>query len=895
MVRVAGLALQFPGARVEASGSVVVRGTVLDLPYTATIGDLGAFAACFGIPGPLGGSGTASGRATGPLATSSLSASGTLRGARFLDMQGETARIGEFVAEFGGGPTRVHMTVDASGVMFAGQHAPFASATLQTVGTIADAAFRVHGVHADTLITGRAHADGGITTVDIDTARVVLAGETWQVADAPLRFVTRGGITSFLPWRVVAARGGELRAAELVFGPADRVHGSFVLTDVPVATPRRDGDSPYWRGRLGGEIRLAGATANPDARVHLSAHTDSASADIAVTEGSLWCDIAGRVARLDSLWLRAGDGGDLRAAGVFSYAPGVPESLMAQQWSALHAVSCDAHVWTNRLDLGAWTRGVRQLTVPVGGQLVADMTVRGTLARPDLAWRARAAGFSAREFVSDSLIADGRWQNGGALPAGVTLDSVVVHRSGERAVLRGVVPAWLDIPRGLTVGSAGLDIAADLPAFDMTALPALVPVLGDAAGTMSGNVALRGDPHAPTATGALHVRDGQLRGFGREEVISHIAGDVAINGHGLEITSLSGDAGEGRVSLAGRMSWARGEPTRYDFRTDVRNFWISQPGMFNGHVSGILHLVRDADAPTMFTPKLIGAAHVDDARIVWEFNQNTGTDPALIGVYQVPTPAMTFDVHLTGERNILLANRDANIEMQVDVQTSLTYAGIPAIVGTLKLTRGYYRFFDTRFSGVEGTVTFSAGEINPALAIKAEAKIRDKNRQPSTVQLTLGGKQLTPEVGLEAPGMSREEIVKALSYGKLTSISQDASGKSAAAQYTQNVTDVGTNVLIRQLERSVLRDTGLLDVFDVDYTSGQSRISVGKYLANELFVNYQQGLSTSESDVSIEYWLTNRILLHGQYTRTSQDATSTSSTTTQNGAVRVGLKARKEF
>lgn len=894
LVRLTAATIHFAGADVVTAGTVLVKGTVLDLPYTATITDLGAFAGVFGIPGPLGGSGTAAGRASGPLSVAELSASGMLRAARFLDIHADAAHITDFVAAFGGHQPRVHLLVDAGGVSFAGQRAPHATASIDALGNIADAAFRVQGSRADTLITGHSHSESGLTTVAIDTARVMLAGEAWTAAAPGIHFTTLNGRTNVAALRVLAAHGGEVRSSRLVFGPGDRVDGAFTLDDVPVATPIREGDAVYWRGRLRGDVRLAGVMGNPEVRLHLGAHTDSASANIALTDMSVWCDIAGRVARLDSLSVRAGSGGDVRGAGVFSYAPGVPESLLAQRWGALAQIACDARIWTDDLDLATWTGGIRQLAVPLGGRLTAQMQVRGVLAQPDLSLRSAVRGFSAREFVSDSLVAVGRWVNGGALAGQVMVDSLVLHTGAERVVARGTVPASLRLPGGVVLGSAGLDVVGDVPSLDMAILPALLPVLGDASGRLSGHVALRGDPHAPDATGDLHVRDGSLRGFGREELVQKISGDVAIDGHGLQITSLTGEQGEGRVSLTGSMRWARGTQTRYDFRADLRNFWVNQPAMFNGHVSGILHLVRDSDAPTMFTPKLTGSAHVDDARIVYEFNQNTGTDPALVGVYQVPTPAMTFDLHLTGERNILLANRDASIELQLDVQASLDYAGIPGIVGTLTLTRGYYTFLDTRFSDVKGTVTFTAGQINPDLDITASAKIRH-NQQPSTVLLTLSGKQLTPDVGLTDKGhvMSKDEIVKALTYGKLTDTSRQG---TASSQYVQNVAGITTNVLIRQIERSVLRDTGLLDVFDVDNTSGQERISVGKYLANELFVNYQQGLTTSDADFSIEYWLTNRILLHGQYTRTTQDATATPGASTQQSSpVRVGIRARKEF
>ena len=83
-------------------------------------------------------------------------------------------------------------------------------------------------------------------------------------------------------------------------------------------------------------------------------------------------------------------------------------------------------------------------------------------------------------------------------------------------------------------------------------------------------------------------------------------------------------------------------------------------------------------------------------------------------------------------------------------------------------------------------------------------------------------------------------------------------------------------------------------MFDVDNTRGSETISVGKYLLNELFVDYQQGLTTPTSNFSVEYWLTRTVRLTGSYSRALPDATNSTPAATPSG-IRVGLKVRKEF
>lgn len=889
VVEIAQAQVQFPGALVQAAGTIGQKTHALAIPFTANISDLGALADVFAVPGPLGGAGTAQGRIEGTLDKPIVRASGALQNGRFLEMHARSAQISEFLSDLSGTSPHVHVELEASGASFAGRTAPHASASVDVANKVSSATFLVRGFTADTLIVGHSRTVGALTTVQIDTARVRLGSDVWQLAAPGMTFTASNGRTDFAPWVVTAASGGRFRATRLRTGPGTQIAGAFVLENFPVSTPPPvTPEGIFWRGRLAGEVEVAGQSTDPDLQVHLAASTDSASANLAITQMSLWCRVARGTALLDSLWLSAGTAGAVHGAGRFTYAADVPESLMAQHWGALSKVQADARVWADSVDLAVWTSPLRQVSVPLGGILTGGLTVRGNLGTPALAVRATVHQFSARDFVSDSLVAVGHWDTQattGSHTAQAVLDSVVVFSGRQRTLVQGTVPATLHFPGGLVLGTSGMSVTLSADSLDMSILPAVLPVIGDAAGTMSGRIQLQGDPHAPEAAGELHVRNGLVRGFGRDEVITHIAGDVTISGHGLEIVSFTGEENEGRVSLTGAMHWGHGERTNYDFRANLTHLWVSQPGMFNGHLTGLFYLTRDSDAPTAVTPHLSGTGHVDDARITYEFGQASSGDLPLTGVYQVSTPAMTFNLHLTGDRNILLANRDASIDLALDLQSSLDYNGIPNILGNITLNRGYYTFLDTRFTGVTGTVDFTAGKIDPLLNVTAHARIRDFSKPtPMDVTLHLGGRQSESQVTLTAdPVVPEEEIVRAMTLGKV------ASGTLAAS-----ASNFGENLLLRQFERSVLRETGLLDVFDVDNTSGAQKISVGKYLLNELFVDYQQGLNTPTSNFSVEYWLNKTIRLTGSYSRALPDGTNTTTSTTTE-RIRVGLKARKEF
>src|SRR5439155_15063154 len=79
----------------------------------------------------------------------------------------------------------------------------------------------------------------------------------------------------------------------------------------------------------------------------------------------------------------------------------------------------------------------------------------------------------------------------------------------------------------------------------------------------------------------------------------------------------------------------------------------------------------------------------------------------------------------------------------------------------------------------------------------------------------------------------------------------------------------GQNYLLRRFENTVLRNTGFLDVVEVEAgPTGFESVSTGKYLFSELYVNYtRKGFSSSgvsSNDVSLEYWVSRNVLLRGE-------------------------------
>jgi autotransporter translocation and assembly factor TamB len=905
-----------PGAVIRATGQINFTSRTVSLPFTTSISNLSAFSGVFHVPG-LAGTGSASGRITGSLTAPTITASGELKNATFLQLHGRSAAIDTFVATISQSP-RIRVATRAVDVTANGYPVGNAVAHVSATRTRVDAQFAAHRPDGTFAAVGRAVTltDRGTTSVELDTLRTVLGQNTWALASGhPLRMTTRNGRTVIEATRFVTDAGGVVDLSSVQMGPGNSIALAAHIDSVPLPVGAVDTTTGLllWHGRLAGDVTVSGRTDDPIVAAQLVARADTADRRLPIEQVRLIAHAGYQRATIDSLLLTTPSGA-MRGNFEFTYTRSAIQRLGSRDSTVVEAALAAMHgkgvAEFDSLDLHLWAGATPQVPSRMQGSLTGAILLNGPLDRPEIIGRLNARRFGSPDFQADSLVAAWRINSPEIKSNVLMLDSLVLRTGPSRALATGTVPMTLRFPNRPEFGTGGMNIRVTSPDMNLAILPALNPLIGDAGGSAAIEMSILGNPLHPDATGHATLRNAMLRGAGRDEIITNINGDVSISGHGLTIDNLTGREGEGRLTLTGSADWSK--KITYDFRLGLHDFTVIQPAMFSAAVTGDFHLTpgyyppaKTPRGPRMPIPLLSGNATITKATITYEASQSTnaGGSAAKSTTIQIPNPSMLFDMGVEADNNVWLKNRDADIEMAANLHFTLLENGIPDVRGDITLLRGSYTFLDTRFRIVDGTIGFhEVGQIDPMLNVTAETLLRTAQRgtqstSPPVITVTLSGKKSEPRVSLSSSdGRSQEAIVEALTIGKFSAPggSGQSSGFSSAGQ-------VGGNFLVRQFERSILQSTGLLDAFDIETgANGISSVSVGKYLFSDVYVGYSQAFAssgTSSQDLSVEYWVSRSLLLRGEFgsgaaaTQAPTGPTSLTSGTTY----RFGIKVRREF
>ncbi|MFH0811730.1 MAG: translocation/assembly module TamB domain-containing protein [Pseudomonadota bacterium] len=180
--------------------------------------------------------------------------------------------------------------------------------------------------------------------------------------------------------------------------------------------------------------------------------------------------------------------------------------------------------------------------------------------------------------------------------------------------------------------------------------------------------------------------------------------------------------------------------------------------------------------------------------------------------------------------------------------------------GAFSVVRGYFNLFNKRFTLTQGSITLD-GTFPQSLSlnVRAEKKLSD---MIACVNLT--GELSAPRVSLESdPPLPTDEILSRLLFGR-----------SAA-----DVTPVQALQLAQAINSLAGRDFGVLGFMDrtrkllrVDQLSveqsgernSETSVTVGKYLKEDMYVEFDKGMGTESDKISVEVEITPNLTVESE-------------------------------
>jgi translocation and assembly module TamB len=356
-----------------------------------------------------------------------------------------------------------------------------------------------------------------------------------------------------------------------------------------------------------------------------------------------------------------------------------------------------------------------------------------------------------------------------------------------------------------------------------------------------------------------------------EEIYRDVDADGVWSGDVLNVTRIEGKEGErGTISGTGSVTFKGLEMETFDIRLDVDRFLIAS-------IPELRVLVRSPEArlqgvkvgpDSTIVPKFSGNLEVIQARYTGDFSEKSGVGDPLAATV---APDWLADIHLYGPpRSSRILNRAMELYMSGDATLIRDLEGM-YLRGSLDIDAGRLPVFNNDFKVIHGRLDFSQEVgIVPRVDMEAETRVRIRN-------VEFGGSALE-RITVQVTGTLDEPVVNFTSESGYTreGIERLLLGLSPYAgdpQPTGGLGSAGIAAGFNLLEREIAAELNIVDTFDIQQidrnradgsTNVTPLLGVGKYLSEELYIKYAQGLSDADRDLLIEYQITRHLLLQSE-------------------------------
>jgi hypothetical protein len=376
----------------------------------------------------------------------------------------------------------------------------------------------------------------------------------------------------------------------------------------------------------------------------------------------------------------------------------------------------------------------------------------------------------------------------------------------------------------------------------------------------------------PSYRGAIAIDDGEFVLRDLEEVYRECTARGVFNGDVLRVDELRGREGlRGTFSGGGSLYFDGLDLRTFDLTLAVDRFLVASiPDLRVLVRSPAVRLEGVRVGPdNLLVPKFSGQLEVLKARYTGNFSGNGESTEPLLGTV---APDWLAELRLQGPpRSARIVNRAMELDLSGDVTLVRDLSGMD-LRGGLVIDAGWLPVFNNTFKVVRGDLDFSRGVgVTPYGDIDAETRVRLRSQPSNTtviekVTVHVQGPMDEPEISFSSEsGFSREGIER-----MLLGLSPEPAADDANRLRNTSIA-AGFNLL----EREVAQELDIVDTFEIEQinrtTDGSTGfdplIGVGKYLGQDLYIKYAQGLSQNDRDLLIEYQISDHLLLQSEIRR----------------------------
>lgn len=504
------------------------------------------------------------------------------------------------------------------------------------------------------------------------------------------------------------------------------------------------------------------------------------------------------------------------------------------------------------------------------GELTGRIDLEGSLRAPVITGDIAIAGLE----VSDDYASEAR-------PADVRLDLALRDaRLTAQATIQGIgdgpITAEFRLPVRLSLEPFAFELPETLPLDGrLAAETRLAPLVAFAHldgqrldGQLRLDLRLAGTVVRPLVAGEIEVTNGSLSDAISGIVLDDLALTIEGRGDRLELASLTArDRANGRLEAKGGIGIDPKAGFPYDFTLTSQDLRVLDSDLGRATVTASLEAKGDAKGGA-----LTGKVEVPRADL--RLPNGGVVEPTVLNVEVRGAPpkpdaarraapsgpgyVLKLDVVVDMPARIFVRGRGLDSEWGGRLQVAGTSAA-PQITGTIDYRRGFLDFLDRRFNIREGTVRF-IGETPPDPRITLEAAA-----QAPTITgiVRVTGPASDPKLTLSSePALPQDEVLSRLLFDRDMASLTPMQGLRIANAVAR--LEGGGMDTIGQLRNLAGLDT--LDFGNEDFGAegAETTASAGKYVADNVFVAVDQGLSSGTTRARVEVELTPRITLRSE-------------------------------
>ena len=403
---------------------------------------------------------------------------------------------------------------------------------------------------------------------------------------------------------------------------------------------------------------------------------------------------------------------------------------------------------------------------------------------------------------------------------------------------------------------------AGIKRFEELAIGTVPNALFDAAegisGILSFDLEARGRFDQPDIRGVIEIRDGVFHMPDLNRSYAPVSGRAVVGDGKIQIDSLALGTS---ANLSGDITLEGFLPSKWNLSAQFRDFKpVAWPE---------LQLVIDGQLQFTSTPQgnnikgklAMKQAEIRLAELLGVPSLATKqAEIRLTELFEGPSTEMPPflrdpEIHLqvSADRQVWLRDPTFEVEIGGDLDV-IKNRKDSRIYGTMSSRRGNYIWQNRRLRITRGEIQFQGRpDWNPDLDIRAETRVRAP--EPVDIIVTVGGTLTYPQISFDSDSPLGGDM------GNIAALM--LTGRSADQfQFSRERTlDLVAGVVANRLGRHIGQKLRL-DLVEVDVGEGNiSRIRLGKYIGNRLFMSYAKDISSTAYEAAMEFEVLSGVIL----------------------------------